>query len=82
MAATLPVTRWTFKTRSGVPHDLVRGDPLFCVLDNARVRFERVVDCSASSGVPGDRMVEVSSNYDGRVLPDLRHPSQLFAYGV
>ncbi len=76
------VRDWVFKTRSGATHAVGRGDPLFCVLDNTRVRFERMVDCSASSGVPGDWMVEVSSNYDGKVLPDLRHPSQVFAYGM
>lgn len=76
------VTRATFKTRGGTPVDVVRGDPLFCVLDNTRVRFERLVNCFEASGVPGDVMVEVSSNDDGRVLPDLRHPTQVYAYGV
>ncbi len=73
------VTTWRFPTRAGRWHDLTRGDPLFCVLDETRVRFNRMVFCGASES---DWMVEVTSNYDGRVLPDLRHPTQLFAYGA
>jgi hypothetical protein len=79
---TPEVTRWAFRTFRGNPVEVVRGDPLFCTLDNTRVRFHRVVNCFESSGVPGDVMVEVSSNHDGKILPDLRHPSQVYAYGV
>ncbi|AWM40284.1 hypothetical protein GobsT_12520 [Gemmata obscuriglobus] len=60
-----------FKTRDGVEKTVVHGDPLFCTLDNCRVRFVRMVDSTS---------VEVMDANTGRLLPDYRHPVQLFAY--
>lgn len=49
---------------------LTAGHPLFCSLDNTRVRFVRMVDAVT---------VEVASNEDGKILPDYRHISQVKA---
>lgn len=72
---------WVFKSRSGMAHLVGRDDPLFCTLANTRVRFRRMVDPSPG-GKPTDWLVEVASNADGSVLPDLRRPNDVFAYGV
>ena len=61
----------TFKTRTGETKRVTAGDPLFCILDERRVRFVRMVDSTT---------VEVADDWTGKVLPDWRHPSQLFAY--
>lgn len=56
---------------TGEPKNVVYGDPLFCRLENKRVRFARLVD---------DQTVEVMSDEDCRVLPDWRHISHVVAY--
>jgi hypothetical protein len=44
------------------------GDPMWCSLDNTRVRYSKT---------EYDGMIEVMNNDGTKILPDLRHPSQL-----
>lgn len=46
------------------------GDPLWDTMDNRRVRFSQQTE---------DGFIEVMDD-DCRVLPDLRHPTQVMAY--
>lgn len=61
----------TLTTRTGETRTVATGDPLWCSLDNTRVRYVRT---------ERDGMVVVASNETGRELPDLRHPTQVVAY--
>lgn len=61
----------TLTTRTGEARTVVTGDPLWCRLDNTRVRYVRT---------ERDGMIAVASNETGRELPDLRHPTQVVAY--
>jgi hypothetical protein len=58
-------------TRDGKEKTVTYGDPLWCDLDQCRVRFVRMVDSSS---------VEVMADWDGKILPDYRHPSQVHPY--
>jgi hypothetical protein len=56
---------------TGQPKAVTYGDPCWCRLDECRVRYVRHVDGTS---------VEVMDDRTGRVLPDLRHPTQLLVY--
>ncbi len=60
----------TLKTRDGQPKTVRMHDPVFCTLENRRVRF---------AGLEADGMVNVAED-SGKRLPDLRHASQVLAY--
>jgi hypothetical protein len=73
-----PVTRGTLADRLGRERAVTAGDLLWCKLDGCCVRFSRLVPpmwCGAGW------VVEVTDAYSGRVLPDYRHPSQVYALG-
>lgn len=58
------------RDRNGVLKPVRRLDPVWDTLDGARARLSKV---------EADGMLELTDN-DGRVLPDLRHPSHVLAY--
>ena len=58
-------------TRDGQVRRVVRYDPVWDALDGKRARFWAVTR---------DGMVELADGDAARILPDLRHPSQVFAY--
>lgn len=62
--------RTTLKARNGNVKLVLTGDLLFCTLDNKFVRFVKS---------EFDGMVEVADRNTGKVLPDLRHPTQVYA---
>lgn len=65
------MSQTTIRARSGEAKVVRSGDPLWCSLENRRVRFCRKVD---------EYTVEVMDNDGLRVLPDYRHVSQVLAY--
>ena len=55
-------------TKTGTTKTVSHGDPLWCSLENRRVRFSRLIGSA----------VEVMDD-SGRVLPDWRHQTQVKA---
>lgn len=64
------MNKLTTKTKSGIEKTVHTGDPMWDTLDGKRVRFSRMIDATT---------VEVASNETGKVLPDWRHITQLYA---
>lgn len=59
----------TLKTVNGTEKQVGWCDAVWCQIEKRRVRFSKQLP---------DGMVEVVTD-DGKKLPDLRHPSQLWA---
>ncbi len=60
----------TLKTSDGQTKTVRHLDPVFDTLESKRARLSKV---------EADGMIELTDN-DGKVLPDLRHASQVIAY--